>query len=98
MHWRDSYVKGKGYEILPYTSRTSEKELWMKMKEERKKMDKGAVNMNKDLSQIIGKKIANVLPVLSEISNDVVKLQFIFTDDSEILIDKDETTLDWIIK
>jgi hypothetical protein len=54
--------------------------------------------MNELLKLTFGKTIANIIPVLSEISNDVVKLQIIFTDDSELNVMVDESSLDWRIK
>jgi hypothetical protein len=53
---------------------------------------------SKDLALIEGKTVMTVLPVLSEISDDVTMLQIVFTDDTEILVSLEDTTLDWNIK
>jgi hypothetical protein len=53
---------------------------------------------SKDLALIEGKKVMTVLPVLSEISDDVTMLQIVFTDDTEIRVSLEDTTLDWNIK
>jgi hypothetical protein len=54
--------------------------------------------MNELLKLTFGKTISNIIPILSEISSDIVRLQIIFTDDSELNVMLDETTLDWQIK
>lgn len=54
--------------------------------------------MNELLKLTFGKTISNIIQVRSQISNDVIRLQIIFTDDSELNVMIDENSLDWQIK
>ncbi|MCP1159384.1 hypothetical protein [Bacillus infantis] len=54
-----------------------------------------------DLKQVIGKKVINVIPIFDNMFGDLEKLQFVFEDDTDLIVTYDcsrpETYLEYII-
>lgn len=57
--------------------------------------------MFKELHSIEGKTIMSVHPIISELTNDLPRIQIVFTDDTEITFSIDELhkgSLDWKVQ